>query len=69
MGSAAFFSSRWHLAQLLILATDAAGAVHRRHRRHADLFQPAAPPLLFVAMSRTLRRATSSASFPRWPTA
>ena len=60
MGSAAFFSSRWHLAQLLILATDAAGVLmSAASPATLTFFNPLLRPLLFVAMSRTLRRAAS----------
>ena len=61
MSSRLFFASPWHVIQLGILALNAAGIVTSLlSPRSAPFLNPMLRPLLFVAMSRSVRRSFGS---------
>ena len=61
MKTAAFFASTWHLVQLFILCTDAAGiAISAISPSTATFLNPMLRPLLFIAMNSSVRHSFCS---------
>ena len=61
MKTASFFASTWHLVQLFILCTDAAGiAISAVSPSTATFLNPMLRPLLFITMNASVRHAFCS---------